>query len=59
MNHKRAWQLALEQSRVVNRPQRNLMNAQMPGYLVEALENSEYSLFFYLFSKYGFYNSNV
>lgn len=35
-----AWQLALEQSRVVNRPQRHLMNAQMPAYLVEALENS-------------------
>ena len=49
MNYKRAWQLALEQSRVVNRPQRNLMNAQMPGYLVEALDNSEYSLFLCFF----------
>ena len=35
-----AWQLALEQSRVVNRPQRHLMNSQMPAYLIEALENS-------------------
>ncbi len=46
-----AWQLALEQSRVVNRPQRHLMNTQMPAYLVEALENSKFSYSNYKYFK--------